>query len=247
MCKMSVLSLLLASALLSVTTELGEGAGAQEDRAMCVGMSGIPGTPGQHGAPGRDGRDGKDGVMGAPGAKGDSGTSGDKGMNGEPGFPGKLGPLGQSGPMGPPGIPGEKGERGGKSENGVGPRSAFSAKMALSTQATRWPMKFDIIITNPQGHYNPITGKFTCASPGAYYFTLFMHSSASGHIVVMIMKNGQLISNVCGRPDEEISGSVVLSLETGDQVWLEMKAPYINLFNDENRDALFSGFLLFPN
>ncbi|CAM9752475.1 unnamed protein product [Lampetra planeri] len=241
---MSVLSLLLASALLSVTTELGEGAGAQEDRAVCSGMSGIPGTPGQHGAPGRDGRDGKDGPMGPPGIPGEKGGRGDKNENG---FPGKLGPLGQSGPMGPPGIPGEKGERGGKSENGVGPRSAFSAKMALSTQATRWPMKFDIIITNPQGHYNPITGKFTCASPGAYYFTLFMHSSASGHIVVMIMKNGQLISNVCGRPDEEISGSVVLSLETGDQVWLEMKAPYINLFNDENRDALFSGFLLFPN
>ncbi|XP_075910641.1 complement C1q tumor necrosis factor-related protein 2-like [Petromyzon marinus] len=222
--------------------------GAQQERTICAGINGIPGqpgAPGQHGTPGAPGRDGRDGTTGAPGAKGDVGA---RGLTGDPGLPGKLGPLGQPGREGTPGVPGEQGDRGEKGEqgeSGVGPRSAFSAKVDTYTPAAGSPVTFNVIITNPHGHYNAGTGKFTCAHPGVYYFTLSAHSNEH-YLVVMIMKNGKVISKVCGEKYDAISGSVVLSLKAGDEVWLELEAPHINLFFNVHRDAVFSGFFLYP-
>ncbi|XP_075910507.1 complement C1q tumor necrosis factor-related protein 2-like isoform X1 [Petromyzon marinus] len=222
--------------------------GAQQERTICAGINGIPGqpgAPGQHGTPGAPGRDGRDGTTGAPGAKGDVGA---RGLTGDSGLPGKLGPLGQPGRVGTPGVPGEQGDRGEKGErgeSGVGPRSAFSAKVGAYTPAAGSPVTFNVIITNPQGHYNAGTGKFTCAHPGVYYFMLYMHAHEK-HLVVMIMKNGKVISKVCGEKYDAISGSVVLSLKAGDEVWLELEAPHINLFFNVHRDAVFSGFFLYP-
>ncbi|CAN0284212.1 unnamed protein product [Lampetra fluviatilis] len=223
--------------------------GAQQEKTVCAGINGIPGqpgAPGQHGTPGAPGRDGRDGVTGAPGAKGDLGA---RGLTGDPGLPGKLGPLGQPGFAGTPGVPGEQGERGEKGkrgESGVGPRSAFSAKVGAYKPVAGSPMTFNVIITNPQGHYNPVTGKFTCAHPGVYYFTLNVHSHEQS-LVVMIMKNGNIISKVCGDKYDAISSSVVLSLKAGDEVWLELQAPYIHFLFDVHRDSVFSGYILYPD
>nr|XP_032834205.1 complement C1q subcomponent subunit C-like [Petromyzon marinus]XP_032834206.1 complement C1q subcomponent subunit C-like [Petromyzon marinus] len=240
---MSISALPLLLLLLEVV------AGAQQERTICAGINGIPGqpgAPGQHGTPGAPGRDGRDGTTGAPGAKGDLGA---RGLTGDPGLPGKLGPHGQPGLAGSPGVPGEQGERGEKGEprreSGVGPRSAFSAKVGAYTPAAGSPVTFNVIITNPQGHYNPGTGKFTCAHPGVYYFTLYAHPSEQ-HLVVMIMKNGQVISKMCGMNFNAISGSVVLSLKAGDEVWLELESPYINFHFGAHRDAVFSGYILYP-
>ncbi|XP_075910514.1 complement C1q tumor necrosis factor-related protein 5-like [Petromyzon marinus] len=216
--------------------------GAQQERTICAGINGIPG---QHGTPGAPGRDGRDGATGAPGAKGDVGA---RGLTGGPGLQGKLGPLGQPGLAGTLGVPGEQGERGEKGErgeSGVGPRSAFSAKVGAYTPAAGSPVTFNVIITNPQGHYNPGTGKFTCAHPGVYYFTLCAHPGEKD-LVLMIMKNGEVISKICGVKYNGISGSVVLSLKAGDEVWLELEAPYISFLFDVHRDAVFSGYILYP-
>ncbi|XP_061435677.1 complement C1q tumor necrosis factor-related protein 5-like [Lethenteron reissneri] len=200
--------------------------GAQQEKTVCAGINGIPGqpgAPGQHGTPGAPERDGRDGL------------------------PGKLGPLGQPGRAGTPGVPGEQGERGEKGErgeSGVGPRTAFSAKVGTYTPAAGSPVTFNVIITNSQGHYNPGTGKFTCAHPGIYYFTLYAHPGEK-HLVVMIMKNGEVVSKVTGINYNAISGSVVLSLKAGNEVWLEMEAPYINFHIDAHRDAVFSGYILY--
>ncbi|XP_078736117.1 complement C1q tumor necrosis factor-related protein 5-like [Lampetra fluviatilis] len=221
--------------------------GAQQEKTVCAGINGIPGqpgAPGQHGTPGAPGRDGRDGITGAPGAKGDLGA---RGLTGDPGLPGKLGPLGQPGLAGTPGVPGEQGKRGEKGEqgeSGVGPRSAFSAKVGAYTPAASSPVTFNVIITNPQGHYNPGTGKFTCAHPGVYYFTLYAHPGEK-NLVVMIMKNGEVVSKICGINYNAISGSVVLSLKARDEVWLELQAPYIHFYIDVHRDAVFSGYILY--
>nr|XP_032834176.1 otolin-1-like [Petromyzon marinus] len=240
--------------------------GAQQERTICAGINGIPGQHGTPGAPGRDGRDGEGSgprdpptvrswcdtitrsltrATGAPGAKGDVGA---RGLTGGPGLQGKLGPLGQPGLAGTLGVPGEQGERGEKGErgeSGVGPRSAFSAKVGAYTPAAGSPVTFNVIITNPQGHYNPGTGKFTCAHPGVYYFTLCAHPGEKD-LVLMIMKNGEVISKICGVKYNGISGSVVLSLKAGDEVWLELEAPYISFLFDVHRDAVFSGYILYP-
>ncbi|XP_061435498.1 complement C1q tumor necrosis factor-related protein 5-like [Lethenteron reissneri] len=194
--------------------------GAQQEKTVCAGINGIPGqpgAPGQHGAPGAPGRDGRDGATGAPGDKGELGA---RGLTGDPGLPGMLGPLGQPGRAGTPGVPG------------------------AYTPAAGSPVTFNVIITNPQGHYNPGTGKFTCAHPGVYYFTLYAHAHEK-HLVIMIMKNGEVVSKVTGVNYNAISGSVVLSLKAGDEVWLELEAPYIHFFFDVHRDAVFSGYILY--
>nr|BAD22833.1 C1q-like protein [Lethenteron camtschaticum] len=239
---MSISALPLLLLLLGVVV-----VGAQQERTVCAGINGIPGqpgAPGQHGTPGNPGRDGRDGVTGAPGAKGDLGA---RGLTGDPGLPGKLGPLGQPGLAGTPGVPGEQGERGEKGERGesdVGPRSAFSAKVDAYKPAAGSPVTFNVIITNPQP-LQPRHGKFTCAHPGVYYFTLYAHPSEQ-HLVIMFMKNGKVISKVCGEKYNAISGSVVVSLKAGDEVWLELEAPYINFYFNVHRDSVFSGYILYP-
>ncbi|XP_032834212.1 complement C1q tumor necrosis factor-related protein 5-like isoform X3 [Petromyzon marinus] len=200
--------------------------GAQQERTICAGINGIPGqpgAPGEHGTPGAPGRDGRDGATGPPGAKGD---------------------VGARGLAGDPGLPGGRGEKAEQVKSSVGPRSAFSAKVGAYTPAAGSPVTFNVIITNPQGHYNPGTGKFTCTHPGVYYFALYVHPGEK-HLVVMIMKNGVVISKMCGINYDTISGSVVLSLKAGDEVWLELEAPHISFFINLHRDAVFSGYLLY--
>ncbi|XP_061435397.1 complement C1q tumor necrosis factor-related protein 5-like [Lethenteron reissneri] len=216
------ISALLPLLLLGVVVVVG----AQQEKTVCAGINGIPGqpgAPGQHGTPGAPGRDGRDGVTGAPGANGD---------------------LGARGLTGYPGTPGERGEKGERGESDVGPRSAFSAKVGTYTPAAGSPVTFNVIITNPQGHYNPGTGKFTCAHPGVYYFTLYAHPGEK-HLVIMIMKNGKVISKLCSINLVTMSGSVVLSLKAGDEVWLELEAPHISFFINVHRDAVFSGYMLY--
>ncbi|XP_061435704.1 complement C1q tumor necrosis factor-related protein 5-like [Lethenteron reissneri] len=224
------ISALLPLLLLGVVVVVG----AQQEKTVCAGINGIPG---QHGTPGAPGRDGRDGVTGAPGANGDLGA---RGLTGYPGWVGRVG-LGGGGRGGTPGERGEKGERG---ESSVGPRSAFSAKVGTYTPAAGSPVLFNVIITNPQGHYNPGTGKFTCAHPGVYYFTLYAHPGEQ-HLVIMIMKNGKVISKLCSINLVTMSGSVVLSLKAGDEVWLELEAPHISFFINVHRDAVFSGYMLY--
>uniref|UniRef100_S4S088 C1q domain-containing protein n=1 Tax=Petromyzon marinus TaxID=7757 RepID=S4S088_PETMA len=159
------------------------------------------------------------------------------------GLPGKLGPLGQPGRVGTPGVPGEQGERGEKGErgeSGVGSRSAFSVKVDAYKPVAGSPVTFNVIITNLQGHHNPGMGMFTCAHPGVYYFTFY---GIPVNLVVMIMKTGR--SSL--RYYNAISGSVVLSLKAGDEVWLELEAPYINFHFGAHRDAVFSGYILYPD
>ncbi|NWQ78774.1 C1QT5 protein, partial [Columbina picui] len=117
---------------------------------LCSGQPGIPGTPGLHGGqglPGRDGRDGRDGAMGMPGEKGEMGP------------PGAPGPRGE---MGSPGVDGMPGEKGAQGECAVAPRSAFSAKRSESRSPplADQPIRFDVVLINEQGHYDPTTGKF---------------------------------------------------------------------------------------
>uniref|UniRef100_A0A663E9N6 C1q and TNF related 5 n=1 Tax=Aquila chrysaetos chrysaetos TaxID=223781 RepID=A0A663E9N6_AQUCH len=151
---------------------------------LCSGQPGIPGTPGLHGAqglPGRDGRDGRDGAMGMPGEKGEMGP------------PGAPGPRGEVGSPGADGLHGEKGAQG---ECAVAPRSAFSAKRSESRSPplADQPIRFDVVLINEQGHYDPTTGKFTCEVPGLYYFAV--HATVyRTSLQFDIMKNGQSVAS----------------------------------------------------
>ncbi|XP_020838696.1 complement C1q subcomponent subunit B [Phascolarctos cinereus] len=222
----------------------------------CTGhaaIPGIPGTPGVAGTNGKDGSPGIKGEKGLPGVLGDSGEIGEKGDSGSPGNPGKVGPKGPTGPkgipgpVGPPGPPGESGDYGNVA------KSAFSASRTIHAQLRKdQPIRFDRIITREGSDYEPRNGKFSCRTPGIYYFTY--HASSRGNLCVILIKasRGSAKEGVVTFCDfvyntfQVTTGGAVLKLEAGDSVWLEVNDKN-SLVGLDGANSIFSGFLLFSD
>ncbi|KAL7864140.1 hypothetical protein AOLI_G00155600 [Acnodon oligacanthus] len=246
-------------------------------RFICS-VPGLPGTPGKPGPPGptggdghvgipgrdgRDGRKGEKGEKGEAGIKGRVGPTGKIGERGERGPVGKQGPEGESGDTGPPGGPGPRGKRGQKGHRGLQgvpgvcrcgslvPKSAFSVGITSSYPAEQAPIKFNKVLFDEGGHYNPQTGKFVCAYPGIYYFSYDI-TLANKHLAIGLVQNGQYRIKTfdanTGNHDVA-SGSTVMYLNPEDEVWLEIFYKDQNgLFSDPGwADSLFSGFLLYAD
>ncbi|RXN02762.1 complement C1q tumor necrosis factor-related 7 [Labeo rohita] len=241
-------------------------------------IPGLPGAPGKTGPPGprgedghvgipgrdgRDGRKGEKGEKGDPGLRGRVGPTGKLGERGERGFIGKRGPEGDSGDLGPPGPPGRLGQKGDKGQRGppgepgickcgsLVPKSAFSVGITSSYPTEKAPIKFNKVLFNEGGHYNPETGKFLCAYPGIYYFSYDI-TLADKHLAIGLVQNGQYRIKTfdanTGNHDVA-SGSTVMFLNPEDEVWLEIFYKDQNgLFADPGwADSLFSGFLLYAD
>ncbi|XP_068599476.1 complement C1q tumor necrosis factor-related protein 7 [Brachionichthys hirsutus] len=230
------------------------------------GPSGPSGAHGNVGIPGRDGRDGRKGEKGEkgdPGMKGRVGLTGKIGSRGDRGPAGKQGPKGEHGNQGLNGSIGRDGERGEKGQRGprgiagtckcgsLLPKSAFSVGITNSYPTEYKPIKFNKVLFNEGGHYNPLTGKFICAYPGVYYFSYDI-TLANKHLAIGLVQNGQYRIKTfdanTGNHDMA-SGSTVLYLDPEDEVWLEIFYRDQNgLFADPGwTDSLFSGFLLYAD
>uniref|UniRef100_A0A8D0B1Y4 Adiponectin, C1Q and collagen domain containing n=1 Tax=Salvator merianae TaxID=96440 RepID=A0A8D0B1Y4_SALMN len=220
--------------------------GAQEDpsqisRTSCANwMSGSPGVPGHNGLPGRDGRDGKDGEKGEKGDEGKAGPKGDTGSLGAPG------PAGHQGLPGIAGLPGEKGE------SASIYRSAFSVGLTTRVPHPNVPIKFTKIFYNEQNHYDATTGKFRPTVSGVYYFAYHITVYVAD-VKVSLYKNDKAVvitydqyqkNNV-----DQASGSVLLHMEAGDEVWLQVYGEEENngIYADNVNDSTFMGFLLYPD
>uniref|UniRef100_A0A8D2CMZ3 Complement C1q C chain n=1 Tax=Sciurus vulgaris TaxID=55149 RepID=A0A8D2CMZ3_SCIVU len=212
---------------------------------------GIPGMPGLPGAPGKDGHDGLQGPKGEPGIPAVPGTRGPKGQKGEPGtpgYPGKngpMGPTGMQGERGPPGPPGEPGEEGRYKQKH---QSVFTVmRQTAQYPAANELVKFNSVVTNPQGDYDTGTGKFTCRVPGLYYFVY--HTSQTANLCVLLYRSGVKVTTFCdhmSNSKQVSSGGALLRLQAGEQVWLAVN-DYNGLVGTEGSDSVFSGFLLFPD
>ncbi|KAM3860709.1 complement C1q and tumor necrosis factor-related protein 9A [Diretmus argenteus] len=224
------------------------------------GPVGIKGNKGELGLPGPHGPKGDVGPHGPEGPKGEIGLRGDRGIQGP------IGPLGRPGPKGEIGAPGHKGsigyrgERGARGETGekgqkgetfLIPKSAFSVGLTEQTKlpAANVPIRFDKIIYNQQSHYDPQTGRFTCATAGAYYFTYHI-TVFSRNVKVALVKNGARVIHTMDNyqsSEDQAAGGTVLHLEVGDKVWLQVVGGELfnGLFADEDDDTTFSGFLIF--
>ncbi|NXA95483.1 C1QA protein, partial [Melanocharis versteri] len=216
---------------------------------VCKAPDGKNGSPG---VPGRDGRPGQKGDMGEPGrpalSMGTKGPKGDAGDPGIPGLPGMIGPRGSIGPEGMPGLPGPPGQKGRAGDVSEHPRPAFSASR-LSPPRRGTTVVFDRIITNEENAYSPQTGKFTCSTPGLYYFAYQVVSN--GDLCLSITKNGLRVVSFCDNNSHGIlqvnSGSSVLSLAVGDEVSLTTDpARGSSIYSGSEADSIFSGFLVSP-
>uniref|UniRef100_A0A8C5X491 Adiponectin, C1Q and collagen domain containing n=1 Tax=Malurus cyaneus samueli TaxID=2593467 RepID=A0A8C5X491_9PASS len=188
-------------------------------------MGGAPGHPGHNGIPGRDGKDGRDGLKG---------DKGDEGFPGPPGSPGI------------PGIPGQKGK------DAFVHRSAFSVGLTERSPAPNVPIRFSKIFYNEQGHYDTSTGKFICNVPGTYYFAYHLTVYLSDVKVSLYRKDKAVIftyDQFQSNNVDQASGSVLLHLSSGDEVWLQVygEGDKNGVYADNLNDSTFMGFLLYPD
>lgn len=145
---------------------------------------------------------------------------------------------------------GEAGVRGG-CDCGTHERSAFSVAVSKSYPKERTPIRFDRILMNEGDHYNAGSGKFTCAVPGVYYFSYDI-TLANKHLAIGLVHNGQYKIKTfdanTGNHDVA-SGSTVLRLQKGDQVWLQIFYSEQNglFFDPFWTDSLFTGFLIYAD
>ncbi|XP_055243496.1 complement C1q tumor necrosis factor-related protein 2 isoform X2 [Gorilla gorilla gorilla] len=171
------------------------------------------------------------------------------GPQGPPGPPGAPGPSGMMGRMGFPGKDGQDGHDGDRGDSGEeGPPGRTVTK---SYPRERLPIKFDKILMNEGGHYNASSGKFVCGVPGIYYFTYDI-TLANKHLAIGLVHNGQYRIRTfdanTGNHDVA-SGSTILALKQGDEVWLQIFYSEQNgLFYDPYwTDSLFTGFLIYAD
>ncbi|XP_077007032.1 complement C1q subcomponent subunit C [Tamandua tetradactyla] len=215
------------------------------------GCYGIPGMPGLPGAPGKDGHDGLRGPKGEPGIPAIPGTRGPKGQKGEPGTPGQPGKNGPMGPSGLPGAPGPTGPTGEPGEEGRY-KQKYQSVFTVTRQTAQYPapnslVKFNTVVTNPQGDYDTSTGKFTCKVPGLYYFVY--HTSQTANLCVQLYRSNVRVTIFCdhmSNSKQVSSGGVLLRLQVGEEVWLAVN-DYNGMVGIEGSDSVFSGFLLFPD
>ncbi|XP_044147707.1 adiponectin-like [Bufo gargarizans] len=207
------------------------------ERNPCANwMGGAPGYPGHNGLPGRDGKDG---------------NNGEKGERGEPGAKGQMGDVGEQGPSGPEGPRGFPGLQGQTGESPFLHRSAFSMGLATRVTTPNVPIRFTKVFYNEQRHYDDTTGKFTSHIKGLYLFTYHLTVYMKDVKIGLYKNNKPMMftfdqfqtNNV-----DQASGSILLALDVGDEVWLQIYGEdFGGIYGDNLNDSSFSGILLYPS
>ncbi|XP_072115793.1 complement C1q-like protein 2 [Mobula birostris] len=193
---------------------------------------------------------------------------GPKGEPGRTGKPGPRGPPGEPGPPGPRGPPGEKGDlvkaglpaltASGGPVTGALSATAFSSPKIAFYVGLKSPhegyevLKFDDVVTNLGNYYDSSTGKFTCAVPGIYFFTyhVLMRGGDGTSMWADLCKNGQVRASAIAQDADQnydyASNSVVLHLDTGDEIYIKLDGGKAHGGNN-NKYSTFSGFILYPD
>ncbi|XP_072325504.1 eosinophil peroxidase-like [Scyliorhinus torazame] len=119
-------------------------------------------------------------------------------------------------------------------------KSAFSAQLNVRNLKRGNPIPCIKEFYNGQRDYNGRTGVFTCQIAGVYQFSY--HCGGSKQVTLSLRKNRSqvIISDVSNRYGNSIiSGSTIIQLNSGDQVWLELRRGSLSKY------SYFLGHLLF--
>ncbi|XP_070572310.1 complement C1q tumor necrosis factor-related protein 7-like [Ptychodera flava] len=258
----------------TIQTEGYDQTQTSENQQCSKSVHGIPGVPGNPGFPGNPGPQGPPGLkgeagqFGMKGEKGDLGLIGERGPTGQKGVQGKVGPKGDKGdlgskgskgqsgllgPKGQQGQPGQQGQKGDKGHAGVihqPSRMAFSVvKTTSMTEVSEdTPVIYDKVYANVGNGYSKDTGKFTCSVSGVYFFMFTARRRASTNLYMCLMKNTDYlpcIASISG--DGMHSNSVIIDVETGDEVWIQLKSRNGFASYSKPSYATFTGYLLYKN
>ncbi|XP_048468331.1 collagen alpha-1(VIII) chain-like [Rhincodon typus] len=188
------------------------------------GMDGAPGAPGSPGRPGNAGWPGPQGLRGHPGTRGVNGRNGVPGHKGPPGMPGPRGLVGPNGPPGPMGEKGDPGPMGPSGPNAFLVSTAFSAVLDTNNPPSGIPIVWQRTIFNGDGDYQPETGIFLTRIPGIYRFHYILQVYSMSAYVVFKINDAIVWSTFqpFNSYYEVASGGLVVSLNHGDRVWLEI-------------------------
>ncbi|XP_078278947.1 eosinophil peroxidase-like [Rhinoraja longicauda] len=218
------------------------GAKGENGQIGQVGWNGRPGAPGMKGAVGAPGASGMPGWPGPRGAMGFPGFRGINGHNGQPGRKGGRGGTGQRGRMGPMGAQGTRGTKGDTGPmgmagaNAIAPISAFSVALGTSNPSIGTPIIWQRTIYNGNGDFQASSGIFLCRVPGVYRFTyIFQIYTMNAYVVFRV--NGVTVWSTFQSFNsyyEVASASLIINLNHGDKVWLEIKDD-CNGVNDDIR------------
>jgi len=105
---------------------------------------------------------------------------------------------------------------------------------------------FDNIVTNVGSAYNLGSGRFTAPVRATYHFNVTISAQIAQKAAVKVLKNGVNVMTVWAEstPNWATSSNVaILSLEAGDQVWLQLLSGASHVYG--NMYTTFSGFLVF--
>ncbi|XP_028842196.1 complement C1q-like protein 2 [Denticeps clupeoides] len=130
---------------------------------------------------------------------------------------------------------------------------AFSASIGgegytgpFNTETT---LKYQNVLTNIGGAYNPATGIFCAPIRGIYYFSYFYHVSNEHEAKLFLYKDGVPIARASHHKIfhgvNNGSNGVTMLLEEGEQVYVVLSA-HGWVWDGPCRDTVFTGFLINP-
>lgn len=150
------------------------------------------------------------------------------------------------------GARGVRGFKGLKGEPAVQKRSAFSVGLfpSRSFPPPGLPIKFDKVIYNEEGHWDPHASKFNCTHGGVYVFSYYItvrNRPLRAALVVNGIRKLRTRDSLYGQDIDQASNMAVLRLSSGDQVWLETLRDWNGVYSSSEDDSTFSGFLLYAD
>nr|XP_022294892.1 complement C1q-like protein 4 [Crassostrea virginica] len=132
----------------------------------------------------------------------------------------------------------------------VSTRIGFTAGVTSSSSSwSSGTLIFPNVITNVGNGYNPIDGVFTAPRAGVYVFFVNVQSYSNNAIYVDIVLNGATkVRAMVDQGSQEYNDAgpnlAVLSLQTGDRVWVKHHSGQ-GYYTDSNGPiTTFSGFLI---
>lgn len=155
--------------------------------------------------------------------------------------------MGEVGPQGEKGEAGEKGDMGMMGIPGPCSPTIQSAFSALDTifPALNIPVVFSHVIYNMQGHYNPQSGLYTVPANGTYIFSYHLSVFGKGLKVGLFHNFVPVVKTTESAELGTILHQVVLDLNMGDRVWLQVKDTTNNgMYASPEASSTFSGYLL---
>lgn len=127
-------------------------------------------------------------------------------------------------------------------------QSAFSACINQSFPAPNLPVPFPHVLTNRQGHFNPLRGIYTAPVNGTYVFNFHLAVAGRALKVGLFHNYYPIVRATEGADQSTTSQTIVRHLARGNQVWLQVKDSVTNgMYTDRESSSTFSGYLLHPD